>query len=402
MGIDGLTNVNQTDKNLPKLRLGEKNTKPGKDGRISPYPTNPPHWCFSKDEVPEVVEVYGEKPKSIEVIFLGRTLEEIMSSGYSFITATTKKAWFTTCFGNGVEAAWRSKHKVEGRESVDTKKLSATVDGKVFSDAFPRSGCGRACPDFRSGDCKMNARIRVILPRVSMTRVYEIVTSAYHSIQHFVSLAQNLERESSFGYSGGVPPAFTLEKHQETKRSLNEAETDLESHDFRYLISKRNESFWDVHGEDIILKYKAASGANFKKRLLLEVGVNTNDLQAEALKQVQAANKYQLQAPVDSYIYQDDIVNQQTGEIIQESGGYSVESDPEVIAAVKSVLDSANLKFEKDSVKKAMAKYGNTKEQIKAGVDAYFASKKSKATSAPPKVEKIVETSTTTPGDSLL
>jgi len=99
MAIQGLTDTYQQQRQLPKLRLGIIS-----DGATK-YPKNPDHFCFDKDEVPEVVAVYGEEPKFIHAILVGNSVDEIMPCNYQWFTGAGK-SWFMPCSGDGITASF--------------------------------------------------------------------------------------------------------------------------------------------------------------------------------------------------------------------------------------------------------------------------------------------------------
>lgn len=396
MAIKGLTDVYQQQRQLPKLRLGFIDETPGKDGKARKFPKNPDHFCFDPEEVPEVVAVYGEEPKEIHAILVGNSVDEIMPANYQFFTSSGGNNWFMNCSGDGVTGAWYARHL---KKTPNVEFVEGYHDGRQRPGSFLRKNCGENCPDYLSKPqrCKLTARIRVMLPLVSTSTVYEIVTHARNTIVDFSAAIQNAQRDLSFGNGMGI--VFTLYKNKVQKQQVKEDESGTQVKHFAYLTCQKDDTFWDRYKDTFIEKIRKSSGLDVRNKLILEFGINPTNIQNELTAQVRASEQYAAIAAPSSEA--SEVVDTRTGEIIEtKTINPSVEDDPEVIAAVRSVLDAAKMKFENDSVKKAMAKYGTTKAQILAGVNEYLSKTKKKNT-APPLNEKKVDASSPM-NDSLL
>jgi hypothetical protein len=401
MAIDGLTNVYQQQRQLPKLRLGLIDETPGKDGRARKFPKNPDHFCFDPDEVPEVVAVYGEQPKEIHAILVGNNVDEIMPANYQFYISSGQN-WFMNCSGDGKTGAWYARHlkKTPGVELVE-----GYHDGKQKPGSFLRKGCGETCPDYMAKPqrCKMTARIRVMLPLVSTSTVYEIVTHSRNTIIDFSAAIQNAQRDLSFGHGMGV--VFKLSKNEVKKQKVKEDESGTQVQHFAYLTCQKDDTFWDTYKEQFMDKIRKSAGLDVKNKLILEFGISPTGIQNELQAQIRAADQYALQAPPV------EMVNESTGEIIEaEPIAPPLENDTEVIEAVRATLASVGMKLEKDSVKNAIKKWGNSKEKILTSANDFIVKQKKVreekeakaiAEQAPPMTEKRVE-QTQTANESLL
>ena len=391
MAIHGITDVYQQQRQLPKLRLGFMD----ENANNKRFPKNPDHFCFDPDEVPEVVAVYGEQPKEIHAMLVGNNIDEIMPSNYQFFTSGGSGSWFLNCSGDGKTAAWYARH-LKKTPNIDINKLGFH-DGKEKPNSFLRTSCGEGCPDYISGKCKPTARIRVMLPRVSTSTVYEIVTHAESTMKDFTASVQNAQKDFSFGNGMGV--VFVLFKKEIKKQKVKKDETGTEAHQFKYLTCQKDDGFWEKYKEEFIANIRKSSGVAVRQQLMSEYQIDTAQIASGLRNQVQASDALQQLPPPPP-----EHVNTETGEIIDvkpstKPTGNSLENDPEVIAKVQACYKG---QMPNDAVKKAIAKYG-TKKALISGIDVFLAKTKSPTapplTAETPRQEKNV---TPTVNDSLL
>jgi hypothetical protein len=127
---------------------------------------------------PEVEKVYGERPTKLDIMLPLEDEGSIFPQSYKWYVFDGLR-----CKGNGETALRRLGDLVVQR------------DGKVLDDAGPRLldskpeadpnalveiGC--PCPLLETGDCRQNANLMVLLPKVSMGGVYQIRTGSFHNI----------------------------------------------------------------------------------------------------------------------------------------------------------------------------------------------------------------------------
>jgi hypothetical protein len=103
---------------------------------------------------PEVQAIYGEKPTKLDVMLPVNDREAIFPQAYKYYG----KSRGLKCTGNGVEALWREDN----------------------GEWTPRK-C--PCNLLKEMKCSLRAHLRVILPRVSVSGIYQIDTSSFNSIQ---------------------------------------------------------------------------------------------------------------------------------------------------------------------------------------------------------------------------
>jgi hypothetical protein len=388
MAIEGLTNVYQQQRQLPKLRLGFIDESTGDNGKQRKFPRNPDHFCFDPAEVPEVVAVYGEEPKEIHAVLVGNNINEIMPTNYQFYTSSGKN-WFLNCSGDGKTAAWYATHLTK-TVNLDKNLTEGFFDGKIRPKSYLRNGCGSTCPDYASKKCKETSRIRVMLPLVSLTTVYEIVTHSRNTIIDFVAAIQNAQNDLTFGRGMGL--VFKLSKNKIEKQKMKEDKSGTQVHHFSYLTCKKDDSFWETHGKTVADRMRRSSGLALRSSMVAELGFNPTQIQNELISQVQAVDQFAaLQAPQST----TETVDTYTGEIIEAQSTpvkeakpaaaaqavSSLETDEEVIFLVKTTYEITGAQMPPDGVKKAIARYG-TKEKIKAELEAFIATKGNKK--APP------------------
>jgi len=154
--IKGLSEVRRLPR-LGKIRLGIKKTNEA--GKVYPHETE--YFVCP----PEVVDVYGEQPRELEIMFPVSDVDLIFPQ---------RLAWFGSskgvkCMGDG-ETAIRIEEP----------------GGQRYPD-WIEVAC--PCPLFDHG-CSRRAHLLVMLPKVSMGGVYQIDIGSYYSI---VNINSSLE-----------------------------------------------------------------------------------------------------------------------------------------------------------------------------------------------------------------
>lgn len=174
---------------IGKLRLGEKKTTT--DGREYPseidYFRIDPANDLLPDQKAKIVEkfheLYGERPATLtEVFFPSDDIEFVFPNGLESWKRTQNgpKLW---CTGNGVQAS---------RLNFET-------------GAWEDLACCHSehCPIIEKGDCKLMSRLRIFLPRVSMSGYFQIDTSSQASTGNILDLINQLDR--MFGRLTSIP-----------------------------------------------------------------------------------------------------------------------------------------------------------------------------------------------------
>lgn len=131
-----------------KIRLGEK--KLGKGG--VEYPSALDYFAVPE----EVAEIYGEKPRKLDVMIPTENIEEFFPQWYKRYGSSAG----LLCKGNG---------------KVATAMMDAGGMGEVECH-------GRECTFYQEKACKQIGNLQIILPKVKGLGVYQIDTSSWNSI----------------------------------------------------------------------------------------------------------------------------------------------------------------------------------------------------------------------------
>ena len=158
--IKGMSDIRRLPR-LGKIRLGiKKIAKSGKE-----YPAEVEYFVVP----PEVARVYGEQPKSLDIMFPTEDEGAIFPQSYKWYVANGLR-----CKGNG-ETAMRRYADLASGERVPMANGGAHDANDLVEVACP-------CPLLESGDCRQNANLMVLLPKVSLGGVYQITTGSFHNI----------------------------------------------------------------------------------------------------------------------------------------------------------------------------------------------------------------------------
>ncbi len=163
-----------------KIRLGKKvQTSSG-----SERPENSP--TFILEECPEVRDVYGDNPDTLDIKFFAYDLEQIIPHHYEL-------------FGGGFKGQNGSMVNGQLWCRGDGNKAHVFKDKNHETGAVPCEQCPMPefCQRAKTGDrinCKPRMRIRFILPKVHPLRVYQITTNSIVNIQHIFGEIQHYSR----------------------------------------------------------------------------------------------------------------------------------------------------------------------------------------------------------------
>lgn len=172
---------------LGKIRLGlkKKSEKTGKE-----YPTETDYFVCP----PEVQKHYGEKPKSLDIMFPVAKRHIIFPQAYRWYGSSRG----LKCIGNG-EIARRFSEDKKGMEEIEC-----------------------SCENLEKGICKKRAFLMAILPKVNMGGVYQISTGAINSI---IDINSGLDFiEALIGRVQMIPLTLSrrpMETHNEGKKQTH-------------------------------------------------------------------------------------------------------------------------------------------------------------------------------------
>jgi hypothetical protein len=171
MAIKGLSDVRRLPR-LGKIRLGiKKKTTVGKEypSEVDYFILDPetPSELENKKIIDEAIKLYGEKPKSIKIMFPVASPEIYFPQFYKRYGSSTS----LKCKGNG-ETAICSTDEF----SVGLKVLRKDERG------LPVVECrGRDCPYYQK-ECSEVGVLQVLLPDLPGAGIWQITTGSYHSI----------------------------------------------------------------------------------------------------------------------------------------------------------------------------------------------------------------------------
>jgi hypothetical protein len=155
--IEGLTEATRLPR-LGKIRLGIK--VESKKTRLDPETKKQVPVTYPKEVdyfvvPPEVEEIYGKEPKELDILLPVNDRRVIFPQSYRLYGRTGLK-----CSGNGVNATYVN----EQWEMVDR----------------PEGSC--PCKHYDDGHCKKMGVLQFILPKVTISGVYQITTQSVNSI----------------------------------------------------------------------------------------------------------------------------------------------------------------------------------------------------------------------------
>ena len=191
---------------LGKIHLGIK--VPTKDGK-SEYPKAVDYFVCP----PEVREVYGDEPKSLDVIIPTED-EEVFASTYYRAYSRTRGL---VCKGDGqtadrlIDSSTKKLAVDEETGELITHGDIAKHDAKEVERAIVPCPA-RACPYYIDKSCKQLMMLQVLLPRVPGFGVYQIDTSSINSIIDINSQLALLRQ--IYGRVSGLPLRLTLDPRE--------------------------------------------------------------------------------------------------------------------------------------------------------------------------------------------
>jgi hypothetical protein len=224
--IKGLSEIRRLPR-LGKIRLGIKVEKKLPDGSTVTYPKEVDHFVVP----PEVAEKYGEKPKSLDVMFPPADETRFFTQQYKAYVQQGLR-----CRGDGERANRRAAdlvwiRKKDGKILDDANaRLLQEIPKEADHNALVEIGCrdpekGPGCPLVDEGVCRAQGVLFVILPKISMGGVYQITTGSWNNIVAMNSIVDWLKASTPpFNRVVLIPFVLTREPEEieyEGKKSVH-------------------------------------------------------------------------------------------------------------------------------------------------------------------------------------
>jgi len=144
---------------LGKIRLGIKKT-----GVSGPYPAETEHFVCP----PEVQKVYGQTPLALDIMFPLDDLGAVFPQAYKW-------------YGSGAGLRCKGDGQVALRRWADVEPpLQAKINQQHDPNDLVEIPC--PCPRLKSGDCGAKGHLMILLPRVSLSGVYQLDTGSHWNI----------------------------------------------------------------------------------------------------------------------------------------------------------------------------------------------------------------------------
>lgn len=172
MAIKGLSDIRRLPR-LGKIRLGiKKKTEAGKE-----YPAEVDHFIIAPETASELenkriieesVKLYGEKPKSLKIMFPVADPDVYFPQFYK----RYGKGTLLKCKGNGEEAVCSTPEFAAGLTSIGKDEMGML-----------RVKClGKECPNYKSKECGEVGVLQVLLPDLPGAGIWQITTGSFNSI----------------------------------------------------------------------------------------------------------------------------------------------------------------------------------------------------------------------------
>ncbi len=205
MAIKGLSEVRRLPR-LGKIRLGIKKTKTRDNGTTVDYPAEVDYFIFdpqtpsemeNKKICDEAIRLYGEKPKSLQIMFPVANPDVYFPQFYKrYGSGTSLK-----CKGDGETAICGTDEFAVGLEKIGKDELG-----------IPKVRClGRECIYYKKKECSEVGVLQVLLPDLPGAGVWQITTGSYHSIVNLNSCIDFIK--SVCGRAHMLP--LTLERREQ-------------------------------------------------------------------------------------------------------------------------------------------------------------------------------------------
>ncbi len=174
---------------IGKIHLGVKKKSPRTGGE---YPVATDYFVCP----PEVQQIYGDKPKRLDVI-IPLEDEEVWASQYYRQYSRSRGL---VCKGNGETC----------RRMVDS--ATGSVAGRDTKEVTWREGCeckGVECTDYKGNACQEVMNLQFMLPKVLGLGIWQIDTGSLHSIRNINDCATMIR--AMCGRVSWIPLTLTLE-----------------------------------------------------------------------------------------------------------------------------------------------------------------------------------------------
>jgi len=193
--IKGLTDRPRLPR-LGKIRLGVK--KPNASGR-GEHPQAVDYFVCP----PEVIAIYGEKPRELDVIFPVDDVAQVAGASYKMYTATRGKV----CTSDGETAYRLIDDDVLGENDSPTQDQLDRALVKPETKNFSRRAIpcpNSACRFFQDNQCRVVLNLTFLLPKVPGLGCYQLDSGSYNSIVD-VRGGMELVKRITGGRIAGIP-----------------------------------------------------------------------------------------------------------------------------------------------------------------------------------------------------
>lgn len=224
------------------IRMGYiKESAKGKE-----YPEDADHFVLT--DAQEVIDVYGEKPKVLDAIFLSDDLEQTIPHWFKMhangrIGPDGKRL--------GGKLLCKGPGPIE--EEINGEMVKSPGDAEHFAERDPvtrvvptRPCMGFECPDYKAKKCKTSMKVLFFLPLVSPLGGFVINTTSKYAIESFVGLLTHYKRINN-GKISFIPFKIVREATSVTYWDENSQSDKVGIRHIMYLRS--NPKFYEIHGQ---------------------------------------------------------------------------------------------------------------------------------------------------------
>lgn len=226
------------------IRLGTQE----ENGRMR----NEPYFVI--DDLPEVKEVYGEKPTHLDILFPLDDIEKVAPSEYQMWAGGDKGMLVCSSDGPGYngepgEAIWRARDKrppeneITGERNPITGCLTRMCRGQQCVDWVDQKGRSR---------CSQIMRMLFLLPRVSRSDVYLVTVRSWKTIRSVYSWLFHCQNT-------GIPlynRVFTLYKEEQTVTHYDAIQDKEFRRNMPITLMRPNDSFMKEYGQQVLQAQK--------------------------------------------------------------------------------------------------------------------------------------------------
>jgi Recombination directionality factor-like len=204
MAIKGLSEIRRLPR-LGKIRLGIKKSKQTDKGMVD-YPAEVDYFIIdpatpseleNKAIIEDSVKLYGDKPKSLKIMFPVANPETYFPQFYKRYGSGT----LLQCKGDGETAVCSGEEFTKDLEIIGKNEMG-----------MPKAKCkGKECPYYIAKKCTEVGTLQVLLPDLKGAGVWQITTGSYNSIVNLNSCIEYIT--AMCGRAHMIP--LTLERREQ-------------------------------------------------------------------------------------------------------------------------------------------------------------------------------------------